>query len=120
MTFDEFAAGVKKLLDGTAAGKGYNNTGADGDNELFDFVHDVGQGYGHALGEIIYKAKRFAAKKNPEDLMKAAAWAFLILQHQAKREAHHYRPLSIAGGNGVVLTSVTTTTQGGGVTVTAP
>lgn len=72
---------MRALLEPTAAGKGYNTTGVDGSNQLYEFVRDVA-GEGHALGEIIYKAKRYAAKGNPEDVLKIAAWAFLILKHR--------------------------------------
>jgi ABC-type glycerol-3-phosphate transport system substrate-binding protein len=77
-TFDEFIAAVKELLEPTAAGKGYNITGVDGPNELYDFVHGIAGGNGHALGEIIYKVRRYASKNDPKDIAKIAAWAFLI------------------------------------------
>jgi hypothetical protein len=78
-----FAAEVAKLMDGTAAGKGYNRTGLDGPNRLFEFVLDnIGAGAPtHALGEVVYKCQRYASKKNPEDILKAAAWCFLIWRH---------------------------------------
>lgn len=80
MTFDEFVSEVRGLLEPTAAGKGYNATGVDGRNELYDFVKSMTGGDHHALGEIVYKARRFAAKGNREDVLKIAAWAFLILK----------------------------------------
>ena len=82
MTFDEFAAEVRGLLEPTAKGKGYNATGADGPNGLYQFVHGMTGSHGHALGEIVYKARRYAAKGNREDVLKIAAWAFLILKHE--------------------------------------
>ena len=81
MTFEEFVRQVRALLEPTAAGKGYNATGVDGPNDLYAFVQSVA-GDGHALGEIIYKAKRYAAKGNPDDVLKIAAWAFLVLKHR--------------------------------------
>lgn len=72
---------MEKLLNGTAAGKGYNGSGPDGPNQLYEFVQDLSGGHQHALGEIIYKTKRFAAKGNMEDVLKIAAWAFLIYKH---------------------------------------
>jgi len=81
MTFDEFMTAVRALLEPTAQGKGYNTTGVDGANQLYEFVSGVA-GEGHALGEIIYKVKRYAAKGNPEDMLKVAAWAFLIMKHR--------------------------------------
>ena len=84
MTFDEYTAQVRALLEPTAASKGYNATGVDGKNELFEFVHGMA-GDGHALGECVYKIKRYAAKGNPEDLLKVAAWVFLVLRHKAAK-----------------------------------
>lgn len=80
-TFNEFAEQVESLLNGTAAGKGYNKNGPDGFNQLYSFVQRMNDGHGHALGEIVYKARRYAAKGNIEDVMKIAAWAFLIWKH---------------------------------------
>lgn len=85
MTFDEYMRQVRALLEPTAAGKGYNNTGVDGPNQLFEFVQELA-GSGHALGEIVYKVKRYAAKGNPEDMLKIAAWAFLVLKYHKDDE----------------------------------
>lgn len=80
-TFAEFIDKVKALLEPTAAGKGYNTTGIDGQNDLYEFVQSFASDH-HALGEIVYKAKRYAAKGNPEDILKIAAWAFLVWKHR--------------------------------------
>lgn len=85
MTFAEFMAEVEKLLNGTAAGKGYNASGPDSQNALYEFVREMAGGDHHACGEIIYKIKRFEAKGNLEDIYKAAAWCFLIAKHQNLR-----------------------------------
>lgn len=85
MTFQEFCGQVEKLLNGTAAGKGYNATGPDSQNQLYEFVQRVSGGHQHAQGEIIYKIQRFAAKGNLEDIYKAAAWCFLIAKHSDLR-----------------------------------
>lgn len=82
-TFEQFSKEVAALLNGTAAGKGYSGAGADGPNQLYEFVHTMSDGHQHALGEIVYKARRYAAKGNLEDVLKIAAWAFLIYKHQA-------------------------------------
>lgn len=79
--FNVFAAEVKHLLGGAAGGKGYSREGADGPNQLYEFVRDTVGGPGHAAGEIVYKVRRYMAKGNDEDLLKAAAWAFLIWRH---------------------------------------
>lgn len=80
-TFNQFMTEVGTLLGGTASGKGYSATGADGDNPLYAFVQSMNEGHQHALGEIVYKARRYAAKRNPEDILKVAAWAFLVWKH---------------------------------------
>ena len=82
MTFDEFTKEVHKLMAGDALAKGYNRTGPDSDNPLYQFVQDTVSGDGHPIGEIIYKAKRYAAKRDPVDMLKIAAWAFLVLKHR--------------------------------------
>lgn len=82
-TYEQFSKDVEALLNGTAAGKGYNPHGPDGVNPLYEFVQTMNGGHEHALGEIVYKARRYAAKGNPEDILKIAAWAFLIYKHQA-------------------------------------
>lgn len=80
-TFDEFVAQMRAILEPTAAGKGYSTTGVDGDNALYEFVQETAQGPGHALGEVIYKARRYGAKGDPVDVIKIASWAFLIWRH---------------------------------------
>lgn len=82
-TFDEFAGRTRGLLEGKAANKGYAADGADGPNPLYEFIRDhLGASpHAHALGEIVYKAVRFAHTHNPEDVQKIASWAFLILKH---------------------------------------
>lgn len=80
-TFQQFSEEVSKLMNGTAAGKGYAAEGPDGPNPLYEFVQTMDGGHGHALGEIVYKARRFASKGNEEDVLKIAAWAFLVWKH---------------------------------------
>ena len=80
-TYEQFMSDVAALLNGTAAGKGYSANGQDGPNQLYEFVRDISGGHQHAQGEIIYKVKRYAAKGNLEDIIKAAAWCFLIYKH---------------------------------------
>lgn len=80
-TFETFESRVRELLDPTAQAKGYSTTGVDGENRLYAFVEDTVGGPGHAIGEALYKITRYAAKRNPEDLEKLAAWAFLMWRH---------------------------------------
>lgn len=85
-TFAEFARQMEAILSPTAAGKGYSTTGVDGRNALYEFVQSFA-GDGHALGEIVYKAKRYAAKGDPTELIKIASWAFLVWRHRSRGEA---------------------------------
>lgn len=80
-TFQQFCDSVGGLLNGTADGKGYNRTGADGPNDLYAFIAEMNGNAGHAAGEIVYKVRRYMAKGNPEDIMKVAAWAYLVWKH---------------------------------------
>ena len=82
--FDSFCAAVYVLLSRTAAQKNYNRTGTDGPNPLYEFVRDMTGSDAHALGEIVYKAKRFSAKHDIEDILKIAAWAFLIWKYRSQ------------------------------------
>lgn len=75
-TFSEFMRGVATQLGEGAEGKGYNSKGADGENHLF-YV----SGVEHACGELVYKAIRFRKTRKKEDMLKAAAWAFLAWKH---------------------------------------
>lgn len=74
--FDDFCVQVRELLSNTAKAKGYNTTGPEGPNMLFEF--NARYFPGHALGEVIYKCVRYSEKKNLEDVLKAAAWLFLV------------------------------------------
>jgi hypothetical protein len=79
MPFNDFSEQVLALVDKRAADKGYNQTGPDGKNALFEFVREMG--LSHAEGEIVYKVVRYHQKRDPEDLLKAAAWAFLLWRY---------------------------------------
>lgn len=70
-----FFADICGILDRKAHAKGYAPAGGDGP-DLAAFVE--AHAPGHALGEIIYKVVRYGAKKDSEDLVKIAAWAYLI------------------------------------------
>jgi hypothetical protein len=85
-TFDQFVGEVRALMEPTAVSKGYSTTGIDGVNPLYEFVEDMAEGPGHALGEIVYKAKRYGKKRNPEDLLKIAAWAWLAYRHHSQSD----------------------------------
>jgi len=77
--FQDFAQQARELVDGQAASKGYNQTGAEGPNALFDFVQNMG--LSHAEGELVYKVVRWHNRHDKADLLKIAAWAFLLWLH---------------------------------------
>ena len=81
MRFETFCEQVRALLDIDAEAKGYNQSGSNGPNQLYEFVRDTVGGNGHALGECIYKLRRYATTGNPQDVLKCAAWCYLILKH---------------------------------------
>ena len=83
-TFASFCSEMRRLLDQDAAGKNYNAFGPDGPNRLYEFVAETVGGPGHALGEIIFKTRRYAALRRPEDLAQIAAWAFLVWRHDTR------------------------------------
>ena len=80
-TWDEFVSQAHSMLNGEAAKKGYNEAGPDARNPLYEFVEWVNGGPAHGVGEGIYKLVRYSKKRNPEDLAKLAAWAFLMWRH---------------------------------------
>ncbi len=92
-TFDQFCAQVRRLLDQDATNKGYHAAGPDSENPLYTFIDETVGGPHHAVGEVIYKMRRYSARRQPEDLAKAAAWCFLIWRH----DRAHRRPTVLEG-----------------------
>jgi hypothetical protein len=74
-SFEEFMEEARELVLGRAKEKGYNDKGED-KNDLMAFTNQFFPG--HAYGEVVYKLIRYQRKKNKEDLLKAAAWIYLI------------------------------------------
>lgn len=72
----DFYEEVEKAISQKAKEKGYSTPNSDTRRELIDFVGKYAPG--HSIGEIIYKAIRWTRKHDPEDLIKIAAWAFLV------------------------------------------
>ena len=85
-TVESFVAEVSALLTETAADKNYSAGGPDGDNLLYRAVEEMVGGHAHAAGEIVYKARRYLARGDIEDVSKIAAWAFLIWRHHRLAE----------------------------------
>ena len=76
-TLNDFNKLVQESLEKHAERKGYNDTGADGDNMLYQFTKHIGASNGHSMGEIIYKATEYMKEAREVLLIKIAAWAFL-------------------------------------------
>ena len=83
--FDDFCRQVAELLQQKAQTKNYNQTGTDGPNLLYEFVRETVGGDHHAIGEIIYKARRFEARGDIADILKIAAWAFLVFKYRSEK-----------------------------------
>lgn len=75
--FNKFVAEIKDMLEPSATEKGYNSLGTE-KNELYQFVQGLSHSDSHAIGEIIYKCVRYTNKGDKRDLLKIAAWAYLI------------------------------------------
>ncbi len=88
LTFNEFVTKVREKCDGAAREKGYNMDGVEGrTNELYSFIQNISNSDSHAIGEIIYKAVRYSKKGDKDDLVKIAAWAFLVYKFGFSRLA---------------------------------
>ena len=77
--FDEFAAGVRELVEGKAREKGYNEGGPER-NDLMEFTNKFFPG--HAGGEVLISYS-LREEKEQEDLLKAAAWIYLIWRYDS-------------------------------------
>ena len=73
-SFLSFIDRLKSKVGNEAGNKGY-------DDALLELT-----GAEHATGEIIYKAVRFRSKGDPDDMIKAAAWAYLLWRRAVKEE----------------------------------
>lgn len=67
----QFITAIRPLVLTLASEKGYKG------RVLFDSVAEE-FGLGHAFGEIRYKTLRYYNKNDPSDLLKGAAWFFLL------------------------------------------
>lgn len=80
MTFeesiDDYVREIKEILLLAAKTKGYHGDETDG-RLMYDNIILLA-GEGHASGEIIYKIARYRRTKDPKDIAKIGAWAFLI------------------------------------------
>lgn len=66
---------IEKIIGSEAGSKGYGGDNLEKD-QVLDFV--AKHCPGHAEGEIIYKVLRWRSKRDPKDLLKIMAWAFLL------------------------------------------
>lgn len=83
--FESFVAEIRQLFE-KSVNKGYGPQAPDAKNPLYEFMRTFFSD-DHALGEIVYKAIRYKNKRNPEDLVKIAGWAWLVFMHHWKEEA---------------------------------
>ena len=82
--FETFCNEVITQLTDKAPEKNYSTAGLVGENTLYDAVQEMCGGHHHGCGEIVYKARRFLAKGHSEDLIKIAAWSYLIWVHDRR------------------------------------
>jgi hypothetical protein len=75
-SLERFQIAMNDILINAAKAKGYHGSELDG-RKLYDEILYLA-GEGHASGEIIYKLTRYRRVKDPKDIVKVAAWAFLI------------------------------------------
>ena len=80
-SYQKFCEQVEAILSVSAKSKGYTDTDANGPNDVYEFIYTATGDHGHPIGEIMYKALRYMKKRNPEDLLKIAAWAYLVFKH---------------------------------------
>lgn len=83
--FESFVEEIRQLFQ-KSVNKGYGPQRPDAKNPLYEFMRSFFSD-DHALGEIVYKAIRYKNKRNPEDLVKIAGWAWLVFMHHWKEEA---------------------------------
>jgi hypothetical protein len=86
-SIQEFNAQVVSALNGKAESKGYSAGGDSGGRPMLDAVALIAGEGTHPAGEIAYKLARYKAKRNPEDLVKVAAWAFLMWDQHNRSES---------------------------------
>lgn len=84
-SFEAFVGEVRTLFAHSVS-KGYGPMQPDDSNQLYEFMQSFFSD-DHALGEIVYKAIRYKNKRNPEDLVKIAGWAWLVFMHHWRKEA---------------------------------
>lgn len=75
---------MQEIVLGKAQSKGYADNAQDDGRDLLDFVNRHCPS--HTEGEIIYKVIRWTKKRDPEDLLKIAAWAFLAWDQHRRQQ----------------------------------
>ena len=95
-SFPSFCEAVSDLLDQQAADKGYNQTGLSGPNLLYALVSNMAGGPGHALGEVVFKAIRYSRRRDPNDLLKIAAWSYLVWRFDRPDAASPGAPVTVS------------------------
>ena len=75
-TLEAFMEEVRDSLNGQAERKGYTKSGAP--DQLGSFLAFIGAEPGHAVGEIILKCVEHLKSPRDVNLVKIAAWAFIL------------------------------------------
>jgi hypothetical protein len=84
-SFASFVGEIQSLFE-KSVNKGYGPMQPDSPNQLYEFMQAFFSD-DHALGEIVYKAIRYKNKRNPDDLVKIAGWAWLVFMHHWRKES---------------------------------
>ena len=90
MALEAWLQEIKYIVFGRAQSKGYAATDDGDGRDLLDFVKQHFNG--HAEGEVVYKLIRWAKKRNPEDILKAAAWCFLVYDQHMRQDTQQETP----------------------------
>lgn len=90
VALQDFYLEMSEMVINNAKKKGYHGNDEDG-RVLFDFVTKYSEG--HSIGEIIYKAIRWTKKRDNKDIVKIAAWAFLIWDGERRNNEVRVRGL---------------------------
>lgn len=90
MKFEDFVKEIEPYLNKYAEDKGYGSD--EKGKHLSDSIMDE-FGPSYALGEIRTKLSRYHSKGNYEDLLKIAAWTYLVYRWHVKNK--HVEPRDV-------------------------
>ncbi len=91
----KFQHAMRDILEGGAGTKGYGSPeGPNPGGILQQFVRAYE--LSHTLGEIVYKVARYRSRRDPQDLLKIAAWAYMEWANVGASTGCHVRGLDEA------------------------